>query len=117
MNECLAELARVLREARKKSGLTQVQLAELIDTDARTIMNIENCNDDNPKMETLVSIFQFFKIDTNVVFFPYRNEKRPAIVDMELELNDCSEEEIRALIPICRCILESTKSLHKISAI
>lgn len=88
MNECLAELARVLREARKKSGLTQVQLAELIGTDARTIMNIENCNDDNPKMETLVSIFQFFKIDTNVVFFPYRNEKRPAIVDMEIELND-----------------------------
>jgi DNA-binding XRE family transcriptional regulator len=117
MDEYLAALARAVRNARKKNGLTQVQLAELVNADARTIMNIENCNDDNPKMETLVGLFRVLRFDTNEVFYPDQKEKAPALLELELTLASCSEEEIRALIPICECILESVRSLHRVSAV
>ena len=115
--EYLAALARYLKSARKKNGLTQEQLAAAINVDTRTIMNIENCKDNNPKFETLIKIFQFFKMDTNQVFFPNLQMKAPAITELEVALDGCSEEEIRLLIPICQCILDSVRSLQKISAI
>lgn len=115
--EYLAALAHYLKSARKKNGLTQEELAAAINVDTRTIMNIENCKDNNPKFETLIKIFQFFKMDTNQVFFPNLQMKTPAITKLEVALDGCSEEEIRALIPICQCILNSVNSLHKVSAI
>ena len=117
MEACLTALANCVKSARKENGLTQEQLAALIGVDTRTIMNIENCNDMNPKLETLVSIFQFFKLDTNEVFYPSLQGKTPAITELEVVLDGCSEEEILALIPICRCILNSIRSLQKVSAI
>lgn len=115
--EYLAALARYLKSARKKNGLTQEQLAAAINVDTRTIMNIENSKDNNPKFETLIKIFQFFKMDTNQVFFPNLQMKTPAITELEVALDGCSEEEIQALIPICQCILASVRSLQIISAI
>lgn len=117
IQEYLEALANYLKSARKQNGLTQEQLSAFVGIDTRTIMNIENCNDKNPKMKTLVDIFQFFKRDTNEVFFPSLQEKTPAITELEVVLDGCSDEEIRELIPICRCILASFRSLQKISAI
>ena len=114
--EYLAALSYYLKSARKKNGLTQEELAA-VNVDTRTIMNIENCKDNNPKFETLIKIFQFFKMDTNQVFFPNLQMKAPAITELEVALDGCSEEEIRLLIPICQCILDSVRSLQKISAI
>ena len=114
--EYLAALSYYLKSARKKNGLTQEELAA-VNVDTRTIMNIENCKDNNPKFETLIKIFQFFKMDTNQVFFPNLQMKAPAITELEVALDGCSEEEIRALIPVCQCILDSVRSLQKISAI
>lgn len=115
--EYLVALSYYLKSARKKNGLTQEQLAAAINVDTRTIMNIENCKDNNPKFETLIKIFQFFKMDTNQVFFPNLQMKTPAITELEVALDGCSEDEIRALNPICQCILDSVRSLQKISAI
>lgn len=115
--EYLVALSYYLKSARKKNGLTQEQLAAAINVDTRTIMNIENCKDNNPKFETLIKIFQFFKMDTNQVFFPNLQMKTPAITELEVSLDGCSEEEIRTLIPVCQCILDSVKSLQKFSAI
>ena len=115
--EYLVALSYYLKSARKKNGLTQEQLAAAINVDTRTIMNIENCKDNNPKFETLIKIFQFFKMDTNQVFFPNLQMKTPAITELEVALDGCSEEEIRALIPVCQCILTAARSLQKISAI
>lgn len=117
IQEYLEALAYYLKSARKQNGLTQEQLSALVGMDTRTIMNIENCNDKNPKMETLVGIFQFFKRDTNEVFFPSLKEKTPAITELEVVLDGCSDEEIRELISICRCVVTSFRSLQKISAI
>ena len=114
--EYLAALSYYLKSARKKNGLTQEELAA-VNVDTRTIMNIENCKDNNPKFETLIKIFQFFKMDTNQVFFPNLQMKAPAITELEVALDGCSEEVIRLLIPICQCILDSVRSLQKISAI
>lgn len=115
--EYLIALAYCLKTARKKNGLTQEQLADLIGVDTRTIMNIENCNDKNPKLETLVKIFQFFKLDTNEVFYPSLQVKTPAITELEVVLAGYTDAEIRELIPICRCVLDSFRSLQKVSAI
>ena len=117
MEECLTALAACLKTARKANGLTQELLADCIGVDTRTIMNIENCNDKNPKLETLVSIIQFLKLDANEVFYPSLQAKTPAIIELEVALDGCADEEIRALIPICRCILNSIRSLQKVSAI
>ena len=48
-------LGNAVKKARKARDLTQVQVAEKIGIDSRTIINIENYNG-NPKMEILYSL-------------------------------------------------------------
>ena len=52
MQEFSRPLSDAVKKARSGFGLTQGQLAEKINIDQRTILNIENCKG-NPKMKVL----------------------------------------------------------------
>ena len=59
-------LGDCVRAARKRKGLTQAELAELIHSDKRTILNIENYRG-NPKLDTLYDLVTELEINPNVV--------------------------------------------------
>ena len=75
-------LGDAVKRARGKSGLTQSEVADAADVDVRTVLNIENYKG-NPKMQR----------DT------------PALRQLRLLIEDCSEEEAASIIPIFNSVL------------
>lgn len=60
-------LGDAVRRARMKLNLTQSEVAESIDVDVRTVLNIENSKG-NPKMEVLYPLVRALKIDAKEIF-------------------------------------------------
>ena len=57
MSEYSRSLGDAVKRAREKSGLTQNKVAEIVDIDSCTILNIENYKG-NPKMEVLYPLIR-----------------------------------------------------------
>lgn len=84
----------------------------LIDT--RTVLKIEN-HKGNPKMEILFPLIRELQIDPNMIFYPELQHNREYLSRFQHFLSQCSEEEIRMLIPICEVVLSvlrDNKSIH-----
>lgn len=97
-------LGDAVKIARSELGLTQEQVASQIDADARTIMNIENYKG-NPKMKTLFPLIRLLKIDSREIFNPEMQRESPAIRQLRFLIEECSEQEAAALIPVIQSVL------------
>ena len=86
MHDIKQILAIAVREARTELGLSQEKLAETLNMDTRTILNIE-AGRGNPKYDKLYPLITYPKI-----------------------LNDCTEQEAADLLPMVRYLLDL---LHK----
>jgi len=96
-------LGDAVRKARVELGYTQTQLADRVDIDARTVLNIENYKG-NPKMEVLFPLIRVLKIDSNEIFYPEMHRDTTALRQLRLMIEECSEEEARALIPVVQSV-------------
>lgn len=67
MHDYKKALAKAVKEARTIQGLSQERLAEILNLDSRTILNIE-AGRGNPKFEILVALITYLKIPTNNIF-------------------------------------------------
>lgn len=102
-------LGNTVRRAREEARISQTELAEKLGLDVRTIINIENYRG-NPKLEVLYPLVRELKILPELLFFP-ENEKPSEIRDQALlELSDCSEAELKALIPVIRSFKEAIRT-------
>ena len=61
MQDIKQNLANAVREARTELGLSQEKLAEILNLDQRTILNIE-AGRGNPKFEKLYPLITYLKI-------------------------------------------------------
>lgn len=104
MSEHMYVLGDVVRKARLERKMTQNDVADRIDVDVRTILNIENFKG-NPKMEILYPLIRELKIDPRCIFYPELERQSPSLSQFELILSQCTEEEIQALIPVCEAML------------
>ena len=103
----MTEYSRVLGDTVKRAGLslklTQKRVAEQINVDERTIMNIEKGNS-NPTLDVLYPLFQVLKIDSREIF----NAKLPRESEAQYQLcvlaENCTEEEATVLIPVIESI-------------
>lgn len=102
-------LGDAVKIARSELGLTQEQVASQIDVDARTIMNIENYKG-NPKMKTLFSLIRVLKIDAREIFNPEMQRESSAIRQLRFLIEECSEQEAAALIPVIQSVLSTLKA-------
>ena len=68
MNDMKQNLAAAVREARTELGLSQEKLAEILNLDQRTILNIE-AGRGNPKFEKLYPLVTYLKIPADRIFF------------------------------------------------
>lgn len=102
-------MADATKQARDGTGYTQDHVAESIDVDTRTIINIENGNG-NPTMEKLYPLIRFYGIDPKVFFYPELSLDTPPRMNLRLLLETCTEQEAAALIPIVRVILETLRT-------
>ena len=102
-------LGDAVKVARSELGLTQEQVAGKIDADVRTVMNIENYKG-NPKMETLFPLIRLLKIDAREIFNPEMQRETPAIRQLRFLIEECSEQEAKALIPIIEAVFSVLRS-------
>lgn len=104
MNDFSRPLGDSVKRARTELGLTQARVADQINIDARTVMNIENYNA-NPKMEILYPLIRTLQIDPWDIFYPEMQHENPSFRQLQILLKDCSDDEIESLLPIFRTTL------------
>ena len=104
MPEYSKPLGDVVRNARKRMDLTQNEVADSIDVDVRTIINIENYKG-NPKLEVLYPLIRSLKIDARELFYPEMQRESPSLRQLRLFVEDCSEEEAAAVIPVLQSVV------------
>ena len=107
-------LGDAVRRARMKLDLTQSEVAESIDVDVRTVLNIENSKG-NPKMEVLYPLVRALKIDAKEIFYPEMQRESPAISQLRLLIEDCSEKEAAAMIPVLKSVLAALRDKNAIT--
>lgn len=107
-------LGDTVRKARLEAGLSQRGVADKLNLDVRTILNIENYKG-NPKMEVLFPLIRALHIDPGEIFYPESQWDSPAFRQFQLLMADCSEEEIIALLSVCKSVLSVFHSKNGIS--
>ena len=105
MQDIKKNLANAVREYRSEIGLSQEKLAEILNLDQRTILNIE-AGRGNPKFEKLYPLITYLKIPTDKIFYPDSNDQKPNLQKLLTLLNDCTEQEANDLLPMVRYLLE-----------
>ena len=109
MQEFAYTLGNVVKQARLGQKLTQLEVAERIQADERTILNIEHYKG-NPKMEILWALISVLGIDANAVFFPEKDHENSDMKRLQLLLEDCSDEEVSMMLSICESVLDVFRS-------
>lgn len=97
-------LGDAVKQARGRAEISQTALAELLEINERTVLNIENYRG-NPKMQILYPLVRVLNIDPMDIFYPERCQDRPALRQLQSLLSDCREQEAELLIPVCKTIL------------
>ncbi len=104
MYEFSQTLGDVIREGRRRAGLTQKDVSISLDMDYRTLQNIET-GKGNPSMEKLYSLIRLLKVDSQEIFYPELVKNTPTLNQLRLLISDCTEEEADVLIPIIVAVL------------
>lgn len=107
-------LGDAVRRARMKLDLTQSEVAESIDVDVRTVLNIENSKG-NPKMEVLYPLVRVLKIDAKEIFYPEMQRESPSISQLRLLIEGCNEKEAAAMIPVLKSVLAALRDKNAIT--
>ena len=102
MQEFAYTLGNVVKQARLGQKLTQLEVAERIQADERTILNIEHYKG-NPLIRAL-------GIDANAVFYPEKAHENGDLHRLQLLLDECSTEELSLLLSVCESVLGAFRS-------
>jgi len=108
MSEYSHPLGDAVKRARGKLGLTQNEVAENADVDVRTVLNIENYKG-NPKMEVLYPLVRTLRIDAREIFYPEIHRDSPELRRLRLLIEECTEEEAAAIIPVLESVLAALR--------
>ena len=109
MKDYSRSLGDAVKRARGASGLTQREVADKMDKDGRTVLNIENYKG-NPKLEVLYPLVRALNMDSREIFYPNMQRESPALRQLRLLVEDCSEEEAIAMIPVFQSVLHAIRS-------
>ena len=98
-------LGNAIKSTRYQRGLTQLQVAEMADIDVRTVMNIENYKA-NPKKEVLFPLIRTLRVDARTIL----ERDAPIFQQLRLMVEECSEQEAEALIPVVESVIAALRA-------
>jgi len=93
-----------VRDARTEIGLSQEKLAEILNIDSRTILNIE-AGRGNSKFEKLYLLVTYLKIPADKIFNPAYKEEAPNLQKLLAIQKNCTKQEADTLLPLIRYML------------
>ena len=108
MPEYSRPLGDAVKRARGKLGLTQSEVADAANIDVRTVLNIENYKG-NPKLEVLYPLVRALRIDAREIFNPEMRRETPALRQLRLLIEECSEEEAATIIAVFQSVLNALR--------
>ena len=109
MPEYSRPLGDAVRQARIRLKLTQNEVADSIDVDSRTVLNIENYKG-NPKMEVLYPLVRALRIDAREIFSPEILRDTPSLRQLRILIDSCSEQDAAVLIPVVQAVISALHS-------
>lgn len=108
MREYSRPLGDAVKRARGRAGLTQREVADKLDVDVRTVLNIENYKG-NPQMMVLFPLIRALNIDAQEIFYPETRRDNPALRQLRQLVDTCSNEEAATIIPVINSILKALR--------
>ena len=108
MSKYAKSLGESIFRNRKHQRMTQAELAEKAGVTEQTIRKIEH-GEGNPQLDVLCSMVTALGIDPSEIFYPQQENGDPARKKLDILLADCSDEQIRDLIPVIEAALEIIK--------
>lgn len=103
-------LGKRIKEARNKKGLTQENLAELINVSSFYISRLES-GGKSPSVETLIKLSNTLDVSADYLL---SNNVYTSIVylkgDLATLLNDCSTNDMNLILTVVEAILEHNKN-------
>lgn len=114
MQEYVQPLGNSVKRARIKAGMTQKEVADALNIDDRTVLNIENYKG-NPKMEILFPLIRLLHIDSNDIFYPETQQGSSELRELLLLVESCTNTEATVLIPLIKSVLAVLRSNTSIS--
>lgn len=112
MSELSRWLGDVFKAARGKTGLSQQEVGRAAGVDNRTILNIENYRG-NPLFSNLYPLVRFYRLDPRILFYPEMQQESPALFQLRAVINDCTEEEAAAILPIVVSAIKMARNSAK----
>lgn len=106
----LKNLGEKIREQRKKLGISQAELAELVDIHDKQIYRIESgkCS---PSITTILKIIQALKMDIRVIDINNLNNFNPIKDELYSILEDATDEELI----LYRNVIETIKKSQRLT--
>ena len=95
-----------IKRKREAKGMTQEQLAYVIDRDPRTIMYHEN-DGQHPSLNAFYQMVTMFGISVDEYFYPEMGADEAAKKRISILLNSLSENELRLVEGIINAIIEN----------
>ena len=108
MSDYAKNLGEVIYRYRKSMKMTQATLAEKTGVTEQTIRKIEH-GDGNPQLDVFCSLITVLGIDPSEIVYPQKKLSDPARKQLEIMLADCSDEQIRNLLPVVEAALGIVK--------
>lgn len=99
-------IGHAIKRAREARGMTQEELAYIIDRTPRTIMYNEN-NGQHPSLNAFYQLVTMFDISVDRYFFPEKYAESECRKSIDVMLNSLDERELRVVEATIRALKES----------
>jgi len=106
MKDIINQIGNNIKEQRKKTGLTQAELAEKINVDPKYISRLET-GTSTPSITTVIRISQILKTDISNFFATESLEKRNQMTNsIVLKLSKANIKELRTIFDMVSLIVD-----------
>ena len=103
------DIGLAIKRAREASGMTQEQLAFIIDRDPRTVMYNED-DGQHPSLNTFYQMVTMFDISVDQFFYPDKGAASGCKSRIDVMLSSMDEKDLRLVETIIRAIKDAKET-------
>ena len=103
------DIGVAIKKAREDAGMTQEQLAYIIDRDPRTVMYHEN-DGQHPSLNVFYQLMTMFNLSVDQFFYPEMSADDACKKRINILLNSMDEKELRLVKNLIRAVKDSQET-------
>ena len=106
------DIGLAIKRAREASGMTQEQLAYIVDRSPRTIMYNEN-DGQHPSLNTFYQLVTMFDISVDQYFYPSKNTESSCRKRINAMLNSLDEKDLQVVEATIQALVYKRKQQNR----